>query len=68
MPIIVEAVYENGVLKPLKKLKLKDGQKVRIKVELDVSKYYGLERIKRTWRRDPIFLKGDNNALRVQEA
>ncbi|AEH25435.1 antitoxin family protein [Pyrococcus yayanosii] len=40
MPIIVEAIYENGVFKPLKKVKLKDGQKVRIRIELDVSKYY----------------------------
>ncbi|NJE12830.1 antitoxin family protein [Thermococcus sp. LS2] len=41
MLIIVEAVYENGVFKPLKKVKLKDGQKVKIRIELDVSKYYG---------------------------
>ncbi|NJE09273.1 DUF104 domain-containing protein [Thermococcus sp. M39] len=42
MLIIVEAVYENGVFKPLKKVKLKDGQKVKIRIELDVSKYYGV--------------------------
>ncbi|HIP75247.1 MAG TPA: DUF104 domain-containing protein [Thermococcus paralvinellae] len=39
MPIIIEAVYENGVFKPLKKVKLKDGQKVKIRIELDISKY-----------------------------
>ncbi|ASJ16053.1 antitoxin [Thermococcus chitonophagus] len=42
MPIVVEAVYEGGVFKPLKKVNLKDGQKVKIKIELDVSKYYGV--------------------------
>ena len=29
---VVEAVYENGVLKPLKPLKLKEGEKVLLKV------------------------------------
>ena len=29
---IIEAVYENGVLKPLKKLKLKEHSKVIIKI------------------------------------
>jgi len=42
MPIIIEAVYENGVFKPLKKVKLKDGQKVKIRIELDISKYHGV--------------------------
>ena len=27
---IIEAVYEKGVIKPLKKLKLKEGEKIRI--------------------------------------
>ena len=35
---IVEAIYENGVLKPLEKLDLKEGEKVRIKIERDVDK------------------------------
>lgn len=30
---IVEAVYENGVLKPLKPLKLKEGERVLLKVK-----------------------------------
>ncbi|OYT38514.1 MAG: antitoxin [Desulfurococcales archaeon ex4484_58] len=30
---VVEAIYENGVLKPLKKLSLKDGQRVKIMIE-----------------------------------
>ena len=30
---IVEAIYENGVLKPLKKLNLKEGERVKLKIE-----------------------------------
>ncbi len=30
MSKVIEAVYENGVLKPMEKLDLKDGQRVRI--------------------------------------
>jgi predicted DNA-binding antitoxin AbrB/MazE fold protein len=33
MTLIVEAVYENGVLKPTQPLPLKDQEKVRITVE-----------------------------------
>ncbi len=29
MPKIIEAVYENGVFKPLQKVDLKEGEKVR---------------------------------------
>ena len=32
MAEIDEAVYENGVLRPLRKLDLKEGQRVRIKI------------------------------------
>lgn len=32
MAEIVEAVYENGVLRPLRKLDLKEGQRVRIRI------------------------------------
>ncbi len=32
MEEIIEAVYENGVLKPLKPLRLKEHEKVRIKI------------------------------------
>ncbi|MEM5820726.1 MAG: antitoxin AF2212-like protein [Candidatus Aenigmatarchaeota archaeon] len=31
----IEAIYEKGVLKPLKKLKLKEGERVRIKIYYD---------------------------------
>jgi len=32
MPKIIEAVYENGVFKPLEKVDLKEGEKVRIRI------------------------------------
>ncbi len=38
MEIVVEAVYEKGILKPLKKLDLREGEKVRIKIERDLDK------------------------------
>jgi len=34
---VVEAIYENGVLKPLKKLNLKEGERVRLKIEIKES-------------------------------
>ena len=33
MPKTIEAVYENGVFKPLQKVDLKEGEKVRLKIE-----------------------------------
>ncbi len=36
MEIVVEAVYEKGILKPLKKLDLREGEKVRIKIERSI--------------------------------
>ncbi|OYT47829.1 MAG: hypothetical protein B6U85_04240 [Desulfurococcales archaeon ex4484_42] len=32
MSKVIEAVYENGVLKPMEKLNLKDGQRVRVMI------------------------------------
>ncbi|NJF25761.1 antitoxin family protein [Thermococcus sp. Bubb.Bath] len=32
MEIVVEAVYEKGVLRPLRPLKLREGEKVRVKI------------------------------------
>ncbi|MCD6373077.1 MAG: antitoxin family protein [Thermococcus sp.] len=29
---IIEVIYENGVLKPLKPLRLKEGQKLRVRI------------------------------------
>ncbi len=33
MPKIIEAIYENGVFKPLEKVDLKEGERVRLRVE-----------------------------------
>ena len=33
MAKIIEVVYENGVFKPLKKVDLKEGERVRIRIE-----------------------------------
>lgn len=41
MPRIIEAVYENGVFKPLQKVDLKEGEKVRIKISGIVKKNQG---------------------------
>jgi predicted DNA-binding antitoxin AbrB/MazE fold protein len=51
MSITVEAIYENGVLKPLAPLLWKDGEKVRIDVSsLDspILKAYGIMGFKGT--------------------
>ncbi len=32
MSKVIEAIYENGVLKPIEKLDLKDGQRVKIMI------------------------------------
>ncbi|MDI9642644.1 MAG: antitoxin family protein [Archaeoglobales archaeon] len=33
MPKIIEAIYENGVFKPLEKVNLKNGERVKIRLE-----------------------------------
>jgi predicted DNA-binding antitoxin AbrB/MazE fold protein len=33
MPKIIEAIYENGVFKPLEKVDLREGEKVRLRIE-----------------------------------
>lgn len=45
MPKIIEAVYENGVFKPLQKVDLKEGEKVKLQIEegmRDIKKYRGV--------------------------
>jgi predicted DNA-binding antitoxin AbrB/MazE fold protein len=37
MPKAIEVIYENGVFKPLKKLNLKEGEKVKIRVERSLT-------------------------------
>ena len=36
MEIVIEAIYEKGILKPLGKLNLKEGEKVKIKIERSI--------------------------------
>jgi predicted DNA-binding antitoxin AbrB/MazE fold protein len=39
----IEYVYEGGVFKPLERVKLEEGTKLKIKIEkVDLSKYYGM--------------------------
>ena len=33
MPKVIEVIYENGVFKPLEKVNLKEGEKIRIKIQ-----------------------------------
>jgi predicted DNA-binding antitoxin AbrB/MazE fold protein len=40
MPKIIEAIYENGVFKPLQKVDLKEGERVKILLKkIDVEKF-----------------------------
>ncbi len=36
MEIVIEAIYEKGILKPLEKLNLKEGERVKIKIERSI--------------------------------
>ncbi|WP_456329706.1 antitoxin family protein [Archaeoglobus sp.] len=33
MPKIIDAIYENGVFKPLQKVDLKEGERIRLRLE-----------------------------------
>ena len=37
MEIVIEAIYEKGILKPLEKLNLKEGERVKIKIERNLD-------------------------------
>ncbi len=40
---VIECVYEDGVFKPLEKVNMKEGTKLKIRVErIDLSKYRGI--------------------------
>ncbi len=40
---IIECIFEGGVFKPLEKVNLEDGTKLKIRVgRKDLSKYYGI--------------------------
>ncbi len=49
---VVEAIYEDGVLRPLKKLDLPEGARVRLRIE-------GIYGILRDWDIDPQKLKDE---------
>ncbi|MEM2030652.1 MAG: antitoxin family protein [Archaeoglobaceae archaeon] len=36
MPKIIEAIYEDGVFKPLEKVEIREGEKVRLRVEENI--------------------------------
>ena len=48
---VIEAVYENGVFKPLEKVNLKDGEKVKIRVERSlmeiIKSYQGIFKLRK---------------------
>uniref|UniRef100_A0A7J3LZZ7 Antitoxin n=1 Tax=Archaeoglobus fulgidus TaxID=2234 RepID=A0A7J3LZZ7_ARCFL len=37
MPKIIEAIYEDGVFKPLEKVEIREGEKVRLRVEESIA-------------------------------
>ena len=44
---VFDAVYENGVLKPLKRVNLREGERVRVRVERRVSdETFGVLKVK----------------------
>ncbi len=45
MPKIIEAIYENGVFKPLQKVDLKEGEKAKIIVESISEKTFGVLKV-----------------------
>ena len=48
LPQVVEAVYEKGVLRPLEKLDLREGEHVRIRIERSVvEETFGILRDRR---------------------
>ncbi|WP_297417305.1 antitoxin AF2212-like protein [Thermococcus sp.] len=57
MKEIIEVVYENGVLKPLKPLKLKEGQKLRVRIYLgdflELAREMRKEVTKERFKEDP---------------
>ena len=36
MPKVIEVVYENGVFKPLERVNLKEGEKIRVEIRMRV--------------------------------
>ena len=48
---VIKAVYENGVFKPLEKVNLKDGERVKIRVERSlmeiIKSYQGIFKLRK---------------------
>ena len=63
MSKVIEAVYENGVFKPLEKVELKEGEKVRIQIDLSRKK----KRIKFINEWKPINLKRKITMKEIEE-
>ncbi|MDI9611095.1 MAG: antitoxin family protein [Archaeoglobales archaeon] len=42
MPKIIEAIYEDGVFKPLEKIELKEGERVKIRISNVVGRTRGI--------------------------
>ena len=59
MPKVIEAVYENGVFKPLEKVDVEKGEKLKIVIKMDISnlkgKYGRREKSKLLELRDEIY-------------
>jgi len=58
MTITVEAIYENGVLKPAEPLPLRDHEKVQVTVRTSAEVHAALEAVERSygllrWQGDP---------------
>ncbi|WP_456329711.1 antitoxin family protein [Archaeoglobus sp.] len=63
MPKIIEAVYENGVFKPLQKVNLKEGEKVRLVVRENVDNLrgkYGRRKVDMMKLRDEVHDRRDH--------
>ncbi|MBO8179426.1 MAG: antitoxin family protein [Archaeoglobus sp.] len=62
MPKIIEAIYEDGVFKPLEKVELKEGERVRIRIEDRKTKR---ESFLRRW--EPIKLDESPSIEKIKE-
>ncbi|AIG97132.1 hypothetical protein AFULGI_00003060 [Archaeoglobus fulgidus DSM 8774] len=47
MPKVIEAIYENGVFKPLQKVELREGEKVKVIVDRGLTQLFGMFRHRR---------------------
>jgi len=63
MPKIIEAVFENGVFKPLEKVNLKEGEKFRLVLKENIDELrgkYGRRKIDMVKLRDEIHDRRDH--------